>query len=247
MEQIVNQRMDHMMEQLTQRMVALMGNQNQGNPNPNPEQEESGEDLKPEEFLDWLAIVEEIFEFKGVPEDKRVPLVAIRLRDRGMGVAGSSNGASRSGGGGGGGSSEVNRPGGGANINTANTNQSIRLTGSGMKYFGCGKVGHRQSECRKTAGKKTFFVDTEEGEEEDVEETEDPVFDSEEVVDEEVVIGDTRTALVIRHSCLTLKVADDNWLRHNIFQSTCTVREKRQCRNWASRRRNIINLINWHG
>ena len=38
--------------------------------------------LQAEEFLDWLAIVEEILEFKGVPENKRVPLVATRLRDR---------------------------------------------------------------------------------------------------------------------------------------------------------------------
>ncbi|PKI45517.1 hypothetical protein CRG98_034035 [Punica granatum] len=38
--------------------------------------------LNPEEFLDWLATVKEILEFKGVPEDKRVSLVAIRLQDR---------------------------------------------------------------------------------------------------------------------------------------------------------------------
>ena len=36
--------------------------------------------LQAEEFLDQLAIVEEIFEFKGVPENKRVSLVATRLR-----------------------------------------------------------------------------------------------------------------------------------------------------------------------
>ncbi|PKI58866.1 hypothetical protein CRG98_020765, partial [Punica granatum] len=88
LEQIVDQRMDRLMKQVTQRMVVLMGNQNwenpNPNPNPNPDQEESGDesDLKHKEFLDWLTIVEEILEFKGVPEDKRVSLVAIRLRDR---------------------------------------------------------------------------------------------------------------------------------------------------------------------
>ncbi|PKI32092.1 hypothetical protein CRG98_047517, partial [Punica granatum] len=92
-----------------------------------------------------------------------------------------------------------------------------------MKCFGCGEVGHRQSESRNTASKKTFFVDTEEGEDEDVEEAEYPEFDSEEVVDKEVVTGDTGTALVVRRSCLTPKVADDNWLRLNIFQSMYTV------------------------
>ncbi|XP_031387122.1 uncharacterized protein LOC116200417 [Punica granatum] len=90
---------------------------------------------------------------------------------------GSNSGVSRSGSRGG--SSGVNRPGGRANRNTVNTNQSIRPTGSGMKCFGCGEVGH-----------------------------------SEEVVDEEVVTGDIGTTLVVRHSCLTPKIVDDNWLKH---------------------------------
>ncbi|KAK9158464.1 hypothetical protein Scep_005038 [Stephania cephalantha] len=38
--------------------------------------------LQPEEFLEWLASVEEVIEFKGVPEDKRVQLVATRFRNR---------------------------------------------------------------------------------------------------------------------------------------------------------------------
>ena len=38
--------------------------------------------LQADEFLNWLATVEEILDFKGMPEDKRVPLVAIRLRGR---------------------------------------------------------------------------------------------------------------------------------------------------------------------
>ena len=38
--------------------------------------------LQLEEFLDWLAIVEEILEFKGVPANKHMPLVAMRLRGR---------------------------------------------------------------------------------------------------------------------------------------------------------------------
>ena len=35
--------------------------------------------LQPEEFLDWLATVEEILDFKDVPKNKRVPLIATRL------------------------------------------------------------------------------------------------------------------------------------------------------------------------
>ena len=38
--------------------------------------------LQPEEFLDWLATVEEILDFKGVPKNKWVPLIATRLRGR---------------------------------------------------------------------------------------------------------------------------------------------------------------------
>ena len=38
--------------------------------------------LQPEEFLDWVAAVEEILEFKEVPQDKRVSLVATKFRGR---------------------------------------------------------------------------------------------------------------------------------------------------------------------
>lgn len=38
--------------------------------------------LQPEAFLDWVVTVEGILEFKGVPEDKHVPLVATRLQNR---------------------------------------------------------------------------------------------------------------------------------------------------------------------
>jgi hypothetical protein len=38
--------------------------------------------MQPEEFLDWVTAVEEILEFKEVPNDKRVPLVATKFRGR---------------------------------------------------------------------------------------------------------------------------------------------------------------------
>jgi hypothetical protein len=38
--------------------------------------------LKPEEFLDWMHTVEEIFELKEIPLKKRVTLVTIRYRER---------------------------------------------------------------------------------------------------------------------------------------------------------------------
>ena len=36
--------------------------------------------LGPEEFLDWIGVVEEILDFKDVLDDKRVSLVATRFR-----------------------------------------------------------------------------------------------------------------------------------------------------------------------
>ena len=33
-----------------------------------------------EEFLDWLYTVEKVFDYKDVPEDKKVKLVALRVR-----------------------------------------------------------------------------------------------------------------------------------------------------------------------
>ncbi|KAK1414879.1 hypothetical protein QVD17_30640 [Tagetes erecta] len=41
-----------------------------------------GVNLNPEGFIDWLTTVEEVFEFKEVQEDKRVSLIATRLRGR---------------------------------------------------------------------------------------------------------------------------------------------------------------------
>ena len=38
--------------------------------------------LLPEEFLDGIVTIEEILEFKEVPEERRVPLVATRFRGR---------------------------------------------------------------------------------------------------------------------------------------------------------------------
>ena len=128
---VLEQRFNGMLEQLTERMEALVMNPNRGrNPNPNPNLrhnagfDDTGDDigsvdeeyydelprrrgrprveedrrrwetgmrteipefhgtLQPEEFIDWLATVEEILEFKEVPDDRRVQLVATRLRGR---------------------------------------------------------------------------------------------------------------------------------------------------------------------
>ncbi|PKI46283.1 hypothetical protein CRG98_033323 [Punica granatum] len=172
MEQIVNQRMDRMMEHFTQQMAALMENQDRRNldPNSNPDREETEEESEGENY------------FADIPRRQHRGLVEHDRSNFGNSSSiGSSSGESRFGGSGGG-SSRVSSPGGGANKNTTNTNQSNRPTSTEMKCFGCGEVGHKQSECRKTTSKKIFFVDMEEGEDEDVEEAKYPEFDSEENV-----------------------------------------------------------------
>ena len=36
--------------------------------------------LDPEDFLDWLHTIERVFEYKDIPKDKKVKLIALRLR-----------------------------------------------------------------------------------------------------------------------------------------------------------------------
>ena len=36
--------------------------------------------LDPDEFLDWLQTVERVFDFKDIPDEKKVKLVALKLR-----------------------------------------------------------------------------------------------------------------------------------------------------------------------
>ncbi|GKF23361.1 hypothetical protein Tco_0075683 [Tanacetum coccineum] len=42
----------------------------------------SGDTLSPEGFIDWLVAVEEVFEFKEVPKNKRVSLITTKLYGR---------------------------------------------------------------------------------------------------------------------------------------------------------------------
>ncbi|GJS70420.1 putative reverse transcriptase domain-containing protein [Tanacetum coccineum] len=49
------------------------------------------------------------------------------------------------------------------------------------------------------------------------------VYDEEPKCDEEYVSRDVGVNLVVRRSCLTPKADGDDWLKHNIFQSTCTI------------------------
>ncbi|XP_076907423.1 uncharacterized protein LOC143563859 [Bidens hawaiensis] len=95
----VEQRLDQVVDQLTDRMADLMNRRRQGYER-GPRQEPSdgnrrwdagiqtdipefdGTSLDPEGFIDWLVIVEEMFEFREVPENKWISLIATRLCGR---------------------------------------------------------------------------------------------------------------------------------------------------------------------
>ena len=72
-------------------------------------------------------------------------------------------------------------------------------------------------------------------------------------VNEVLLEGDVGTALVARRSCLTLKATEeDDWLRNNIFQSICTIKDKvcrfvidgGSCKNIASVK--VVQKLNIH-
>jgi hypothetical protein len=97
-----------------------------------------------------------------------------------------------------------------------------------IKCYRCGEQGNRASDCRKPASQKGKNLLLEE----DVvdytyEETGDPLYDEDGDGDEDVLYGDGQETLVIRKSLLTPKGdSGDDWLRTNIFHTTCTVADK---------------------
>ncbi|GKE10335.1 putative nucleotidyltransferase, ribonuclease H, partial [Tanacetum coccineum] len=111
-----------------------------------------------------------------------------------------------------------------AKVGGGNTGLVSRASGSsGLKCFNCGEPGHRQSECKK-AGKRHLFADSEGDDDVAYEEYEEsPVYDEEPECEEEYVSGDLGVNLVVRCSCLTPTDDGDDWLKHNNFQSTCTI------------------------
>lgn len=74
--------------------------------------------------------------------------------------------------------------------------------------------------------KKLLFIENEEDEDEDIFEVDvEPVFDTN-ADEEEILNRDRRETLIIRQSCMTPRAIEDDWLRNNIFQSTCTIPRK---------------------
>ncbi|XP_076925764.1 uncharacterized protein LOC143588719 [Bidens hawaiensis] len=228
-------------------------------------------DLDPKGFSDWLATVEELFEFKDVPENMRVPLIATGLRGRAsawwqqLKLTRNRLGKSRivtwakmknlkqgsrsfddyttefyqlvarndiqetdeqlssapTGG-------DSGSGGGGHRVIPSQQNPGFTNAGScsegasnsGVKCFKYGETGHRQVDC-KQAGKRHLFDESEDEQYADYEKA--PEYDEEPEYEEEVVTGDMGVNLVVRRSCYTPKADGDDWLKHNIFHSTCTI------------------------
>ncbi|GKA94535.1 putative reverse transcriptase domain-containing protein [Tanacetum coccineum] len=206
-------RLDQFVDQLANRMNDMMyprrrkdrnsqGSEGEESENPFFDGNGSSSDEQPNRprqgLIDWLVAVEEVFEFKEVPENKRVSLIDNKLRGGG---SGSSNVAYH-----------------------FVPNQAKPSGGSGLKCFNCGETGHRQSECKK-AGKRTLFAEPEEWEDDGVanDDYEKALVFDDDQYEEEVVTRDVGVNLMVRRSCLTPQAVGDDWLKHNIFKSTFTI------------------------
>nr|GFA99558.1 reverse transcriptase domain-containing protein [Tanacetum cinerariifolium] len=161
-----------------------------------------GNTLNPKGFIDWLVTIEEVFEFKEVPEKKRVPLIATKLRGRAsawwqqLKLTREKVGKSRV--------ADWVKMKKLLRENFIPHNykwlmyqrlQNLKQVSKGvrdsnLKCFNCGEPGHRQSECQ-AARKKTLFIDMEEDDEEaggEYDKT--PVYDEEPEYEEEYVSED---------------------------------------------------------
>ncbi|KAB5511953.1 hypothetical protein DKX38_028981 [Salix brachista] len=89
---------------------------------------------------------------------------------------------------------------------------------TGFRCFNCGEPGHRFAECKKGPRRGLF------SEMEEISREQDGDVETEAVCDEkERVEGDTGPMLMVRRSCLAPRGIEDDWLRTNVFQSTCTI------------------------
>jgi len=97
----------------------------------------------------------------------------------------------------------------------------ITTPNTGFLCFNCREPGHRFVECKKGQQRGLFsdFQEINREQEGDVEA--EAVYDEEERLE-----GDAGPMLMIRRSCLAPRGVEDDWMRTNVFQSTCTISRK---------------------
>ncbi|KAF8106014.1 hypothetical protein N665_0148s0002 [Sinapis alba] len=108
---------------------------------------------------------------------------------------------------------------------TAQDEQQLRRSTrpNALCCYSCGEPGHRQTVCPHATRRGLVFDDGTE---------EQDVYDSQEEDDQDGdntvshTAGDTGRLLVLRRACLTPVAQDDQWLRTNIFRSTCTIKDR---------------------
>ena len=91
-----------------------------------------------------------------------------------------------------------------------------------LRCFSCGESGHRQTSCPNQTKRGMLTHETEHDGE--------PLYDDygsdEEGMKDEIILGDTGHALVLRRNCLLPRAPEESWLRANLFRSTCTINGK---------------------
>ncbi|KAF8049532.1 hypothetical protein N665_2185s0001 [Sinapis alba] len=108
---------------------------------------------------------------------------------------------------------------------TAQDEQQLRRSTrpNALRCYSCGEPGHRQTACPHATRRGLVLDDGTE---------EQDVYDSQEEDDQDGdntvshTAGDTGRLLVLRRACLTPVAQDNQWLRTNIFRSTCTIKDR---------------------
>nr|GEX94889.1 putative reverse transcriptase domain, zinc finger, CCHC-type, aspartic peptidase domain protein [Tanacetum cinerariifolium] len=199
--------------------------------------------LCPDDFLDWLRTVDRIFDLRDTPDHIKVKLVAIRLKkSASLWLAlkvekqlsakqktttrfGSSTCAPQS-------ATGPVRVGPIKADPPALTSVSPTPTTSSLCCFKCQGIGHLKRDC---PNKQVFTL---------IDEA-DPLYDTEDEVETEVVYPDQGELLVTRRLLNTVVLNQDDdttWLRTNIFRTQCTANGKiciviidgRSCENMVS-------------
>ncbi|PKI65306.1 hypothetical protein CRG98_014270 [Punica granatum] len=177
--------------------------------------------MHPEDFIDWLATIERVFDFKNISEEKKdvcklsvcvekqskeksthKTLGRDEVSNRGSAPTPKSSSTGKAS------SSKATPAQGGTSRNTSSTILK--------QCFKCRGFGHIAAEC---PNRKIISL-VEEANDEPVYDTYDD--EENEVEQEEVTYGDQGKALVIQRILKSTHVEDDKWLRHNIFHTRCT-------------------------